>query len=143
MKTIRRVYVVAFILSTLGGYALVFGEVGYIKRKGAKTDLIQLQRKVSLLKAENRYLNEQYALFSSKIKSKKLARKETRNLNLTILKFEEETPSKPNLFDLFSNHKNSIIEARLLFLVIMLFFGSCIYFCLHRLEKKENQVKSK
>ena len=142
MRIIRKVYLLVFTLSTIGAYALVFGEVGYIKRKMAKKELVHLQRKVSILKAENHHLSEQYSLLSSKKKSLQQAHKKAKNLNLTILKFEEEKAPKADFFDFFSDPKDSIVEARIFFLVIMLFLGSCGYLLLYRLERKGKATNS-
>ena len=124
-------------MSALGGYALVFGDVGYIKRQMMQKELVHLQSKISLLQAENRYLSEQYALSSSKKKSLSQKGKIFQNSDLTILKFEEESPPKPSLFSFFSDRKDRIAEARLLFIVIMLFLGSCGYLLLYRIAKKQ------
>ena len=86
MKIMRRVYLAAFVLSTLGGYALVFGEVGYIKRRTMRKELVHLQSKISLLKAENRYLSEQHILLLSKKKSANQKHKTFQNSDLTIFK---------------------------------------------------------
>ena len=107
-----------------------------------KKSLVNLQSKVSLLEAENRYLSEQYALLLSKKKSLSQKDRAFKNPELTILKFEEDSSPKPDLLSFFSHRKDSIAEARLFFLLSMLFLGSCGYLLLYRLSKKQSPVKA-
>ena len=89
MKVIRKIYVLTFIISTVATYALIFGDVGYIKRNQIKDELKYLENSVSLLRRENLFLKEEY----NSIKKNGLVRetkKSAEKWDITILKFDDQ-----------------------------------------------------
>lgn len=132
MKVIRKIYVLTFIISTVATYALIFGDVGYIKRNQIKDELKYLENSVSLLRRENLFLKEEY----NSIKKNGLVRetkKSAEKWDITILKFDDQEEEHLSLLELFSLDKGGIIEMRLLFIIIMSLLGACGYiFLLYR-----------
>ncbi len=140
MKTLRRVYIGISLMITIGGYALVFGEVGYFKREAMRKEITNLEAKLSLLKSENHYLTKQYDLFKKKTKIQ--GRPLSPEKNITIIQFEEEKVKRQGLASFFSYRHDSMQESRLLFLAFMFLISSCGYLLLYHLSKEKRAGSS-
>ncbi len=140
MLSLSKIYIIFCGLFTVTFYSLVIGKYGYMNRNKMIEKSSILQNDLSLLRSENRYLNEQYALFKKKANKEKKVTIHSKNNHITILKFEEGSKKDTNFFDLFSHYRGNLEQLRIFFLAFMLLIAFVGYLILHRVKKKQTEI---
>lgn len=127
--------------TTLSGYVLVFGDLGYLRQSQAERELAETRAEIRGLEKENQTLTGQYALLSERAPAQSgSARASAVTGGATILKFEddqEQANASNSVGSYFSQTPEpiSLMEARALFLTGMFFLAILGYYGITRLER--------